>query len=359
MRTRGSNQKRERREISVAFLLSLFLHLLLLLVALMVLLLGQEPAALPIPDSEEPMEITFLPPPEPPATEPTFFDTTGLAEAEQPPEDARFESDRDTAAASAQTGQGAQDLPAQDGVEEPFLSVIEQRATVGPEPAPSEESPASPPDIAQLDEPREAEEAQEAEPTETAEPMEPTEAVAEASPEPTPEVTPEPAPEDIALQRPPEVRRAQPVDPSQTPTQVRRAQPPSPARPPGYQPERRVTRIEGGVNNRGASSVAAMATPLGRYKKALSDAIGSRWYFYVRSEIGLFSVGTAVIRFHVLPSGRVTAVQVLSNSSNESFASVTIRSIMEADIPPIPPDVSDLLENNRIEVDFTFSILAN
>jgi TonB family protein len=155
------------------------------------------------------------------------------------------------------------------------------------------------------------------------------------------------------------VRRAQPVDPSQTPVQARRAQPPSPARPPGYQPERRVTRIEGGVNNRGASSVAAMATPLGRYKKALSDAIGSRWYFYVRSEIGLFSVGTAVIRFHVLPSGRVTAVQVLSNSSNESFASVTIRSIMEADIPPIPPDVSELLENNRIEVDFTFSILSN
>jgi outer membrane biosynthesis protein TonB len=128
---------------------------------------------------------------------------------------------------------------------------------------------------------------------------------------------------------------------------------------PGFQPERRVTRIEGGVSNRGPASVAAMATPLGRYKKALSDAIGSRWYFYVRNEIGLLAVGTITIRFQVMSSGRVVGVQVLTNSSNESFAAISIRSIMDAEIPPIPPEVSELLENNRIEVDYTFSILSN
>ena len=29
------------------------------------------------------------------------------------------------------------------------------------------------------------------------------------------------------------------------------------------------------------NSVEAEATPIGRYKKAVADAIGSRWYYYV------------------------------------------------------------------------------
>ncbi len=61
------------------------------------------------------------------------------------------------------------------------------------------------------------------------------------------------------------------------------AAPPQPSRPqtPGFQPERRVTRLTGGITNRGRASVDAIGTPLGRYKKAISDAIGSRWYYYV------------------------------------------------------------------------------
>jgi hypothetical protein len=105
--------------------------------------------------------------------------------------------------------------------------------------------------------------------------------------------------------------------------------------------------------------VDAVGTPLGKYKKALSDAIGSRWYYYVSDQISILAVGTLTIRFTVLQSGKVVGLQVLRNSSNESFASVSIRAILEADIPPIPPDVAQHLENNAIEVDYTFSILAN
>ncbi|MCS7008504.1 MAG: hypothetical protein NZL93_01040, partial [Chthoniobacterales bacterium] len=134
---------------------------------------------------------------------------------------------------------------------------------------------------------------------------------------------------------------------------------PSPTNESTYQPQKRISRIEGGISNRGKSSVSAVGTPLGKYKKALTDAIGSRWYFYIKQNLSLMTVGTAIIRFYVMPSGKVSGVKVLSNTSSESFASVSIRAIVDAEIPPMPPEVAELLENNRIEVDYTFSIFSN
>ena len=102
-----------------------------------------------------------------------------------------------------------------------------------------------------------------------------------------------------------------------------------------------------------------LATPLGRYKKQVSDAIGSRWYYHVNSQMGLLNIGTVDIRFQVLPNGKVKAPRVLSNSSNESFASVSLAAVIQAEIPPIPPELVGLLENGRLEIDYSFTILGN
>jgi len=172
-------------------------------------------------------------------------------------------------------------------------------------------------------------------------------------PQAVPETTPSPTTELALLQesrpKPAPTPQAKPATP----------RPPAPPAAPGFQPETRVTRIRGNISNRGRAAVDAAATPLGRYKKMVSDAIGSRWYYYVNDQIGLLNVGTVDIRFTVLPDGKVRGVQVLRNSSNESFASVSINSILKAEIPPIPPEVAKLLENGRIEIDYTFTILGN
>jgi outer membrane biosynthesis protein TonB len=127
----------------------------------------------------------------------------------------------------------------------------------------------------------------------------------------------------------------------------------------GFQPETRVTRLRGNVSNRGKASLEANATPLGRYKKQVSDAIGSRWYYYVNSQMGLLNIGTVDIRFTVTPEGKIKSPQVLSNSSNESFASVSLASVVQAEIPPMPPEVAKLIENGRLEIDFSFTILGH
>ena len=158
-------------------------------------------------------------------------------------------------------------------------------------------------------------------------------------------------------QKPPPTQPAAPASPASP------AQPPSPpvtsgtsGTTKGYQPETRQTVIRGNISNRGRSSVAAEATPIGRYKKAVADAIGSRWYYYVGDRMGLLSIGTVDVSFKVSPTGKVTGLKVLRSNSNESLTDCSVRSIMDAKLPPIPPDVAATLQNGCLEIDYSFTI---
>jgi outer membrane biosynthesis protein TonB len=118
-----------------------------------------------------------------------------------------------------------------------------------------------------------------------------------------------------------------------------------------YRRQRERTHIAGNITNRGISSVNALGTPLGRYQKIVADSIGSRWYTYVDQKRDLISIGTLRLRFVIDPSGRVKDLKVTENSSNEAFASVCVQSVLEAHLPPIPPDVVKTLPPEGLEVE--------
>jgi outer membrane biosynthesis protein TonB len=126
-----------------------------------------------------------------------------------------------------------------------------------------------------------------------------------------------------------------------------------------YQAQKEETRIIGRLTNRGPSSVNAVGTPLGRYQKAVSDAIGSRWYYYMNSKMDLASIGTANIQAEVDAQGHVQKLRVVSNNANEAFANICLQSFQEAHIPPIPPDLIATLPEGRMPVDFFFTSYAN
>lgn len=318
-----------RKKTFRAAVLSILLHLLLIIgIALVV---GLQPPTMEIPEEEQTIQVTMVDPPPPVVEEPQYLSTMESQRSATPPENPAFESDKDTRAASEAPATGDSPLPTQDGEESPATQFEDREYTAGKEPQPA--SPA-------------------AEPTQPAEPSPPV--PEEALPKPTPrqpaseiallqpirpQATPRPTPEDVELPKP-------------------QTQPASPALP-GYQPQTRVTRLKGNISNRGRAAADAVATPLGRYKKQLSDAIGSRWYYYVNDAISLLNPGTLELRFIVLKSGKVQRVEVLRNSSNESFASTSVRAVMEAEIPPIPDDILPMLKDGRIEVDYTFTILPN
>jgi TonB family protein len=319
----------QRRNALRALLLSILLHLLLILGIAFALTF--QPVMETVPPEEETLEMVFVDPPAPRDETTPYLATTDAQRSEAAPESPAFESDKDTRAASEAPAAGDAPLPTQAGEESPATAFENREYTPGDEPRPS--SPPVP-------------ESRPAPPAEQP----------PAEPLPTPRV---PASE-IAL--------LQPLRPRETPRptpQEKPAEPPSPEAaprlpaPPGFQPQTRITRLKGNISNRGRAAADATATPLGRYKKQISDAIGSRWYYYVNDAIGLLNVGTVEIRFAVMSDGTIKRVEVLRNSSNESFASTSVRAVADAEIPPIPPELLPMLQDEQIEVDFTFTILGN
>lgn len=340
---------RERREVMVAMFFSLALHFLLLwgwsMESNSLQRVGEELE----PKAEHEIEVVFLPAKL--QENKKFVDSAGLTEVEKAPVDAKFESDRNTQATSEKAGEGPSWLPTVEGKHKEFMEFVETELSLS---SGQTAGAAVQPRVGDIvDNVIEKVESLQGKPTERLEQQQPQQEEVELAQfqngqillkkEETQE-QPKQNRMEVAEQR---NRAATAETPARSQVGV------------GYEPQRRLSKIEGGVSNRGRASVAAVGTPIGRYKKALTDAIGSRWYFYVQQNLSLMTIGTAVIRFYVHPDGRVSGVKVLTNSSSESFASVSIRAILEAEIPPMPPEVAELLESNRIEVDYTFSILAN
>jgi TonB family protein len=173
------------------------------------------------------------------------------------------------------------------------------------------------------------------------------------TPAPTAASTPEevvPSDEQLAL------LRLMPPTPRPTPSRRAERSPQRQSLPQtAYRQEQRITRMQGNINNRGRSSIAALGTPQGRFEKAVQDAIGSRWYYYVRERSDLINIGTVQIKFYVRPDGKVEDVKVLRNSSNETLASTSLQSIIEANIPPMPDELSPLLSGDRMEFTMSFN----
>lgn len=321
MRQRVAASRRRRGRFAWwALLVSLLFHALVILSVAWVYIVEFEPP----PEPVEEIEITIIEPP----VQPRFVDTSA-PEAEKPPEEALFESDRDTVAASPDAAEGDQPLPTQDGSDQKFLELERQELALA-EVDEAPPAPASPPS--------------EPAPPQPPQPEAPQETVAE---EKKPE---QPEPDALLAAAQPEPQR-KPAEPKPPPA-------PPPSRP-SFQRQARPTRLSGSVSNRGRSGVASLATPLGRYRKAISDAIGSSWYHHIGPRMDLFSYGTVSVVFSIDRSGKVRRPRVVSNTSNESFEIVTVESILAADIPPIPPDILPTLEGGQIEMDYTFSIITN
>ncbi len=317
-----------RFKILVAILLSLLLHMLII-GGVAVVALEEGKAKKKEVKDDKPLEIVLIPPPAQAAPKPQFIDSADATVTDKAPEKPAFESDQNTMAASEQPAAGTLPIPTQEGRDDQSLDFANRNYTPGK----LDQPPAPPTPQTQ---PQQAKPEQQQQPS-------------EAKPVPKPQT-------ELALLDPPKPKTETPKPKTE---QVEKPQPQIKNTLPGFQPEKQVTRLKGNLSNRGKSSAAANATPLGRYKKMVNDAIGSRWYYYVTDRMDMLTIGTVDARFIIDPSGKVEKVQVLRNTSNEIFAATCVRSITEAEFPPFPPDVGKVLEGGRMEVDFSFTIMSN
>jgi hypothetical protein len=365
-----------RRQVTVAIIASAILHGLFLVVA--VLFLAMSPERVEFARAKPklaPLEIQLVPSP-PAPVEPHIFtlselqqkeylDSTGLKKAELAPDQPLFESDQNMIAASELPATGDAPLPSIDGrTGLPFTNFTTQQSAVGPKPQPEAA------DIALA-----------AAPTPTPPPPpQPPPIPAEPAPQPAEESKPPPLKKSIELRgdeiallpdrptkpepltRPTPTPEAPPIMPPTKPQPsqelaklVTPAPKSAPPKNPGFQPEQQKTKIEGSISNRGKASVDAVRTPLAVYKKQISEAVGSRWYYYIKQRADVITLGVASFIFTINREGRVTSVTMVGNTSNQSFANLCEQSIREAEFAPPPPEAIEVMKNGTMEVPFSFT----
>src|SRR5438445_4963662 len=213
-----------------------------------------------------------------------FIETDESKKAHEP-KDKTFESNANSIGASELAAAGELPLPSQTGKDRPFMDL--------------ETHPYS------LD-------------TKGAQPQQST-AASQQKQMPAPQSAPITAAEQFALltQKP-----AQETERSAEASQAQSA----------YRRLKERTRIAGNITNHGVSSVNALGTPLGRYKKIVLDSIGSRWYASTEQKRDLITIGTLWLRFSVDRSGPVTdeTIKLTANSSNAALATVCMQSVRDA-----------------------------
>jgi len=311
----ATERKQELRKIVWALLGALILHVVV--GSLLAGFSGLFSSSSTMDDKPVELTIVDLPPPAPELEKkknPMFRETDPLKATVEQPKEKTFESNANSMAASELPAEGSAPLPSQLGGDRPTTDLETHEATLaqtGVQPQP------------------------------TIRPEEkPTPSVAPAV---QPTATP---PDQLAMLRPTPTPA---VEPTATPEQIRS----------NYQPLQQQKRMSGAISNRGPSSVNAVGTPLGRYQKMLHDAVGSRWYSYVQQQSDLVNIGTAQLVFSVDRSGRVRNLKVVQNTSNESFANVCLRSVLEIKLPPIPEDVASTLPSEGLEEEMSFTMYAN
>jgi outer membrane biosynthesis protein TonB len=150
---------------------------------------------------------------------------------------------------------------------------------------------------------------------------------------------------------------SQEVQESPTPISSPAASLPKPK--PSYRPQKEAKHLSGSITNRGVSPGHAIGTPLGRYQKMVYDAIGARWYQYVTERADLMRIGTAHVSFLIDQNGQIKNLKVIQNTSNEAFANICLRSILEIKLPPIPKEVADSLPPEGLDQDISFTMFPN
>jgi outer membrane biosynthesis protein TonB len=334
-------RKREGRKILLAIVASLLLHFI---VAVSLAAFGDKLQSAPA-EEDKPMELTMvdLGPTAAPVTpkNSTFVDTPESRQTAEQPKEKTFESNANSIAAAQLPALGDAPVPTQDGKERQSMDLENQRYALGQsgaQPTP----PATPPPTPT--------------PSATATPL--------ITPTPTPQPTPSPSAEMLAMFRatpPPSIRAPEETEPTppppSAPPETERPTPPRPSS--AYRREQVPTQMRGNISNHGVSSVNAVGTPLGRYSKMIYDAVGSRWYALVHENADRINIGTVGLTFVVDRSGHITKLNIVSNTSDESFSNLCIQSVQDAKLPPIPEDVAAALPPEGLEQQVNFSIFPN
>ena len=83
------------------------------------------------------------------------------------------------------------------------------------------------------------------------------------------------------------------------------------------------------------------------------------WYQLVDQHMDVLAPGDVKLHFYINRQGKVEKLRVTSGKQNSVLADVSVEAVSEAPLPPIPPEVADVLDGGQLEVEnFGFEFLT-
>ncbi len=172
-----------------------------------------------------------------------------------------------------------------------------------------------------------------------------------------------------------EVRKPEPMKPEEAPPPKPQVRAPSDESPPvpkaipvtddvkatagkpekdAFSPFTRMGKNDGAISREGDDAVDAVATPRGIYMRQVTGAVEKKWHLYVRLARDSVTYGRVRFRFYVDQRGTPQDLKILSDArdADPRMREITLRAILDADIPPIPAELIPELEDGRLKIEY-------
>ncbi|SKA99286.1 hypothetical protein SAMN02745166_02897 [Prosthecobacter debontii] len=169
------------------------------------------------------------------------------------------------------------------------------------------------------------------------------------APQPAPPTPPQQQPQvRMPEEAPPPIVKAVPV--MDDPVTLNTPKPEADA----FSPFTRTSKTDGSINQEGPNAVDAEATPMGIYTRQVTDAVGKKWHLYVRLAKDSVTYGRVRFRFFVDRKGTPQDLKILSDArdADPRMRELTLRAILDAQIPPIPADLMPTLDDGRVKIEY-------
>lgn len=354
------NGQPERVQAVTAILGSLFVHLILLILWLMLQGGALEKLLLAIPKKEVPIEIviqTISVLPERIVSsldqlkDKGRIDSAGLSEAKEAPKNAPFESDKNLEAGSKEVPRGSSLLPQNNARERSIdRSLVQRDAKTGPT---SGQQPKATPDLARLGTNSSQAKAQTSKLTSAAKKRSAQQQQQGFETERVEDI------EDLGGElvfRKVAAGVAPPVKVSETVGIGKKQKAVDDISEDESQEGKQQSKTDGGLAQNGKVGVNASKAPMAVYMKSVSRAIGARWNVLVKSKNDSLDTGSAKVKFRVAVDGSIRDVKLESCTANQEFSDLCLEVVRQCELDPPPPEAKPLLRDGLLEIPFTFSL---
>ena len=131
---------------------------------------------------------------------------------------------------------------------------------------------------------------------------------------------------------------------------------PREGRSPVFQAHSPKKRLAGKLSNLGNPALDVSETPLGHYKKKVDQAVQRSWHRARIARGDFAKYGSLKIRFWIDRSGKIVELKVLRNDSDPVMLDFSISGIRNAVLPPVPDELIDRTQDERMEFDYEIII---